>query len=74
MRAEKPASAPWRTEQDGTHNHHRHIRPSQGGFLQNKIKTLILNLAKITLESVTSDYGSAPTFRVFANGVELSAA
>ena len=34
--------------------------PAKDGFLQGKIKTLTLNLAKVTLEPVTSDHDSAP--------------
>src|SRR3954468_12087850 len=47
---------------------------ARDGFLQGKIKTLTLNLAKVTLEPVNSDHESAPTFRLFANGIELGAA
>ena len=42
--------------------------PAKDGFLQGKIKTLTLNLAKVTLEPVNSDHESAPAFRLFANG------
>ena len=48
--------------------------PAKDGFLQGKIKTLTLNLAKVTLEPVASDHESAPAFRLFANGIELGAA
>jgi uncharacterized protein (DUF736 family) len=48
--------------------------PAKDGFLQGKIKTLTLNLAKVTLEPVNSDHDSAPAFRIFANGIELGAA
>ena len=48
--------------------------PAKDGFLQGKIKTLTLNLAKVTLEPVSSDRESAPAFRVFADGIELGAA
>jgi Protein of unknown function (DUF736) len=48
--------------------------PAKDGFLQGKIKTLTLNLAKVTLEPVTSDHESAPAFRLIANGIELGAA
>jgi hypothetical protein len=34
--------------------------PAKDGFLQGKIKTLTLNLAKVTLEPVTSDHDSPP--------------
>ena len=47
---------------------------AKDGFLQGKIKTLTLNLAKVTLEPVASDHDSAPAFRIFANGIELGAA
>ena len=48
--------------------------PAKDGFLQGKIKTLTLNLAKVTLEPVNSDHDSAPAFRLFANGIEMGAA
>src|SRR3954470_21355172 len=48
--------------------------PAKDGFLQGKIKTLTLNLAKVTLEPVTSDHERAPAFRLIANGIELGAA
>lgn len=48
--------------------------PTKDGFLQGKIKTLTLNLAKVTLEPVESEHESAPAFRYFANGIELGAA
>ena len=48
--------------------------PAKDGLLQGKIKTLTLNLAKVTLEPVTSDHESAPAFRLIANGIELGAA
>jgi uncharacterized protein (DUF736 family) len=48
--------------------------PAKDGFLQGKIKTLTLNLAKVTLEPVNSDQESAPAFRLFAIGIELGAA
>src|SRR3954449_11824203 len=48
--------------------------PAKDGFLQGKIKTLTLNLAKVTLEPVTSDHESARAFRLVANGIELGAA
>src|SRR4051812_23768240 len=48
--------------------------PTKDGFLQGKIKTRTLNLAKVTLEPVTSDHESAPAFRLIANGIELGAA
>src|SRR3954468_1491739 len=47
---------------------------AKDGFLQGKIKTLTLNLAKVTLEPVNSDHESTPAFRLFANGIELGAA
>src|SRR3954453_22865111 len=47
---------------------------AKDGFLQGKIKTLTLNLAKVTLEPVNSDHDSAPAFRLFANGIKLGAA
>ena len=48
--------------------------PSKDGFLRGTIRTLTLNLTKVTLEPVTSDHESAPAFRIFANGLELGAA
>ncbi len=48
--------------------------PSKDGFLKGTIKTLTLNLTKVTLEPVTSENESAPAFRIFANGLELGAA
>lgn len=48
--------------------------PAKDGFLQGKIKTLTLNIAKVTLEPVTSEHESAPAYRLFGNGIELGAA
>jgi len=48
--------------------------PAKDGFLKGVIKTLTLNLAKVTFEPISSDHEIAPAFRVFSGSIEFGAA